>query len=192
MKTYTTVTAKGNELRFEISYNKEVVEVERNLDGYIVTANEIRETEEIKVYVNGQYIGKDDYLFVNTVKNSGYEEMVPAEYTHYLNINGKVLGLTSEQAAELNKIFAEVKEEGKSEKVKEIEKEEIEEKIETAKAIVEKAEQQRDIPSYKEARLREKSYNNLHNEGGEGYVPHIVDIDEYNRAKSVLAGLRLS
>ena len=38
MKTYTTKTAKGNELRFEISYNKEVVEVERNLDGYIVNS----------------------------------------------------------------------------------------------------------------------------------------------------------
>ena len=54
MTTYTTVTAKGNELRFEISYTKKVVEVERNLDGYIVTANEVSEEQEIKLYVNGQ------------------------------------------------------------------------------------------------------------------------------------------
>lgn len=176
MKTYTTVTAKGNELRFEISYTKEVVEVERNLDGYIVTANEVSEEQEIKLYVNGQLTAEGNYLYIDNNENG-----------IYIRMGNKAITLTEEQAADLNKIFEEVKEEGKSEEVKAIENEEIEKEIEEAKAIVEKAEQQRDIPSYQEARLREKSYNNLHNEGGDGYVPHIIDKDEYNWALKVLS-----
>lgn len=176
MKTYTTVTAKGNELRFEISYTKEVVEVERNLDGYIVTANEVSEEQEIKLYVNGQLTAEGNYLYIDNNENG-----------IYIRMGNKAITLTEEQAADLNKIFEEVKEEGKSEEAKAIENEEIEKEIEEAKAIVEKAEQQRDIPSYQEARLREKSYNNLHNEGGDGYVPHIIDKDEYNWALKVLS-----
>ena len=181
MKTYTTKTAKGNELRFEISYNKEVVEVERNLDGYIVTANEVSEEQEIKLNVNGQLTAEGYYLYIDNNENG-----------IYIRMGNKAITLTAQQAADLNKIFAEVKEEGKSEEAKAIENEEIEKEIEEAKAIVEKAEQQRDIPTYQEARAREKSYNNLHNEGGEGYVPHIVDINQYNRAKSLLKNMEVS
>ena len=102
-------------------------------------------------------------------------------------MGNKAITLTAQQAADLNKIFAEVKEEGKSEEAgKEIEKEEIEKEIKEAKAIVERAEQQRDIPSSQEARAREKNRNNIFNEGGEGYVPHIIDKDEYNWALKVL------
>ncbi len=175
MKTYTTVTTKGNELKFEISYNKELVEVERNLDGYIVTANEVKEEQEIKLYVNGKFTAEGTYLYIDNNENG-----------IYIRMGNKAITLTEEMAADLNKIFAEVKEEGKSEEAKEIEKEEIEQEVETAKAIVEKAEEQRDIPSYQEARAREKSRNNIFNEGGEGYVSHIIDKDEYNWALKVL------
>lgn len=175
MKTYTTVTAKGNELRFEISYNKEVVEVERNLDGYIVTVNEVSEEQEIKLYVNGQLTAEGDYLYIDNNENG-----------IYIRMGNKAITLTEEQAADLDKMFEEVKEEGKSEEAKEIEKEEIEKEIKEAKAIVERAEQQRDIPSSQEARAREKSRNNIFNEGGEGYVSHIIDKDEYNWALKVL------
>ncbi len=175
MTTYTTKTAKGNELRFEISYNKEVVEVERNLDGYIVTANEVSEEQEIKLYVNGQLTAEGDYLYIDNNENG-----------IYIRMGNKAITLTEEMAAELNKIFEEIKVEGTKEEVKEIESVEIEKEIEEAKAIVEKAEQQRDIPSSQEARAREKNRNNIFNEGGEGYVSHIIDKDEYDWALKVL------
>lgn len=41
------------------------------------------------------------------------------------------------------------------------------------------AERQADMPSAAEACAREKAYNDLHNEGGEGYVPHIYSRTEY-------------
>ena len=176
MTTYTTVTAKGNELRFEISYTKKVVEVERNLDGYIVTANEVSEEQEIKLYVNGQLTAEGDYLYIDNNENG-----------IYIRMGNKAITLTEEMAAELNKIFAEVKEEGKSEEAKAIENEEIEKEIEEAKAIVEKAENQRIIPTKEEAKRMWTNYNNLHNEGGDGYVPHIIDKDEYNWALKVLS-----
>ena len=79
---------------------------------------------------------------------------------------------------------------GKSEEVKEYEKankeKELKEQVENAKRIIEKAKSQSDIPTMEEARRRTKQYNDAMNEGGEGYVPHIISIDEYERAKNII------
>lgn len=40
-----------------------------------------------------------------------------------------------------------------------------------------------------EAVAARKQYNDIHNEGGEGYVPHFWTVDEYERAKRRLAEL---
>lgn len=40
-----------------------------------------------------------------------------------------------------------------------------------------------------EAKQAMVNYNNLHNEGGEGYVPHFYTVDEYEWAKRKLAEL---
>jgi hypothetical protein len=58
--------------------------------------------------------------------------------------------------------------------------------VEEAKAIIAKAESQRDIPSSEEASRRMSDYNRINNEGGEGYVPRIVSQEEYLSAKEVL------
>ncbi len=58
--------------------------------------------------------------------------------------------------------------------------------IADAKAVVAKAESQRDIPDRSEARRRENVYNDINNEGGDGYVPHWVSREEYDAAKAIL------
>lgn len=57
---------------------------------------------------------------------------------------------------------------------------------EKCRRTITKAENQSDIPSVEVARQREKKYNDLYNEGGYGYVPHIVHDVEYEHAKKLL------
>lgn len=69
----------------------------------------------------------------------------------------------------------------------EAEAKEDRERIEAAEAVIAKAEAQRDIPTAEEAARRIRQYNNIYNEGGEGYVPQIITVEQYERAKAVLA-----
>ncbi len=62
--------------------------------------------------------------------------------------------------------------------------------IEDLERLVARIEQQGDIPTQEEARRRMRRYNDIMNEGGEGYVPHIYSDKEYVWAKDRLAALR--
>ena len=45
------------------------------------------------------------------------------------------------------------------------------------------------LPSADEAKEQARRYNNVYNEGGEGYVPHYYTQEEYDRMFSELAAL---
>lgn len=47
-----------------------------------------------------------------------------------------------------------------------------------------------ELPTYEEARAKEREWNDTYNEGGYGYVPHYVDKDEYARAVKKLEELK--
>jgi len=167
MKTYKFNTESGKEITLEISYTIEKVSFNRDLDGYDYKEEEVVENGEIKIYVEGKEFGTIKDLYLPEGKN--------------FRVGNAIIKLTDDQRAEINAIIAELKEAAKIE-------EEVEEaEIEEAKATVEKAESQKTIPTYEEARRIEKEHNKTYNESGEGYVPHMVDKDEYNRALKVLS-----
>lgn len=64
------------------------------------------------------------------------------------------------------------------------------EEIAHLEKIIAKAEQQAEIPTKEEKAEQLRAYNNLHNEGGEGYVPWIVSREEYQAAKKDLKKLK--
>lgn len=66
------------------------------------------------------------------------------------------------------------------------EKKEIEESITEYRQIVEQCEKQEKLYTKEEAVKKRRDYNNLYNEGGEGYVPHFYTIEEYEFAKTKL------
>jgi len=172
MKTYKFNTQSGKEVKLEISYTIEKVSFNRDLDGYDYKEEEVVENGEIKIYVEGKEFGTITDLYLPEGKN--------------FRIGNAIIKLTDEQRAEINAIITELKEAAKvEEEVKEVE-------IEEAKAIVEKAESQKEIPTFENARRMENEHNNIYNEGGEGYVPHIVDKNEYEKALELLKnqGLR--
>ena len=104
---------------------------------------------------------------------------------------GSKLGFAdAEMAAKYEAWINGIFEAGKPEELKAAETAEAEAKaeqeIEYAKRIVAEAEKQKDIPSVTEARRRMKAYNDAMNEGGYGYVPHIISREEYEEAKKTL------
>ena len=169
MTTYKFNTQSGKEIKLEISYTIEKVNFNRDLDGYKYSEEKVLEKGEIKIYVEGKEFGTIKDLYLPEGKN--------------FRIGNAIINLTDEQRAEINAIITELKEAAKIE-------EEVE--IEEVKAIVEKAESQKEIPTFESARRMEKEYNKIYNEGGEGYVPHIVDKNEYEKALELLKnqGLR--
>ncbi len=167
MKTYKFNTESGKEITLEISYTIEKVSFNRDLDGYDYKEEEVVENGEIKIYVEGKEFGTIKDLYLPEGKN--------------FRVGNAIIKLTDDQRAEINVIITELKEAAKVE-------EEVEEvEIEEAKAIVEKAESQKEIPAYETANGMEREHNEIYNEGGEGYVPHIIDKDEYRRALKALS-----
>ena len=65
----------------------------------------------------------------------------------------------------------------------------VDEAIEDARRIVSKAKAQKVIPTDRVARQRLTAYNNLYNEGGDGWLPEIITIEQYESAKNTLATL---
>ena len=89
-------------------------------------------------------------------------------------------------SAEEQKKLIELNNQKKSEK----QQKEIQEKINFYETAVQNCEKQKKLYTEEEAKAKRKAYNNLHNEGGEGYIPHFYTIDEYERFKSQLKDLK--
>lgn len=66
---------------------------------------------------------------------------------------------------------------------------ERQEQIRRCQTVIRVAEQQQDIPSPEEAARRRKVWNDIYNEGGEGYIPTIIDSARYASAKKLLQEL---
>lgn len=61
--------------------------------------------------------------------------------------------------------------------------------IEHYKRVIQNCENQRKLYTKEEANAKAKEWNDIHNEGGEGYAPHFYTIDEYEYAKKKLEEL---
>lgn len=64
------------------------------------------------------------------------------------------------------------------------------EKIEELERVISRAERQQEIPTPEKAHRMIVAWNNVENEGGEGFVPTIIDAHLYEWAKKRLAELK--
>ena len=60
------------------------------------------------------------------------------------------------------------------------------ESIERYKKIVQACERWKKLYTKEESIAKAKEWNDIHNEGGEGFIPHFYTIDEYEYAKKKL------
>ncbi len=185
----TIASASGTELLLESEIESEVRNDEINMDGFVFEGKK-------KLFENSYYIIKKDGKVVSRgdLKNT---VCWPRETT-YKGYTGFVFGqaLISKESFEAIKGAYEeaLAEEHSKPDVKEfIEKQESEEKkkkLSRAKNIIETAEKQAQIPTRAELKTIQKKWNNIYNEGCEGYVPTMITKEEYNVAIETLKKLQ--
>jgi hypothetical protein len=188
-KTYEWNLTDGRKITLEAEYEETVRDKVVNLDGDICNTGdrEIVTDAMLIAYIDGKQF--DFTRYVN------FWEIVDADkHRKIKKIRGiKQIAFTEERAKEIEAFLTNVIEEGRDEEAQKIRDMENEKKkkneIEEVKRIIEKAEKQKDIPNRAEAERRMKRYNDINNDGGEGYVPYIISLEEYEYAKEKLAKL---
>ena len=100
--------------------------------------------------------------------------------------NGQVYIITQEEWDSLVALDEKAKSKSKQD--------EIIERIEDYEKIIKNCEERKKAGNLystrEEANAARKRYNDLHNEGGEGYIPVFYTVDDYENAKKVLEELR--
>jgi len=182
MKTLTWTGARGNKIELRAYCKITMQDKTVDADGYEIKVGEEPHTDaNLELYVDGKKIDSSwDITFWKIIDTrDGYKK-----------IWGLPVGMSDEQAVIVEKFLKEVIEAGKSEEVKAYEAK----KAETTKAelkaeaqrIIEKAAKQEKIMTKAEYKEWAKRYNNAANEGGDGYIPELVTVEQLEWAKKTL------
>ena len=164
---------------------------EVSLDG-IVTSQKVTMTSTVTVIKDGRVL--DTNSFAKAVRNdqigSCWYEKLPLDPSKtYTQVGRKAWTEGAEVAESINATIEALKSElaGEFETKTEAEvaKEEV---VEEAKGVVAQAEVEgvENLLSASELKVWRTAYNNLHNEGGEGYIPTRVSRERYEKALSTL------
>lgn len=173
MKKQITKTIETGKATIEITmtYYNEMTD----LDGYVKESKEIAKLVEAKLIANGKVIETTSEGFI-----------YPAEAGKgrfgniYITVDtvNQILSVIAEMHIELSKAF----------EIKTLEQKQVEKEIEKAMGIIaEYAVRETEILSEIDEEIWRKNYNNLNNEGGEGYIPSRATLEDIERAKSILA-----
>lgn len=185
MKKYEWTLSNGRKVTLEARYTEKVIPRVLDADGWKIEAGEEISTDAmLTAYIDGK---KHDSCW-----DPGFWRIVESGKPGIKMIWGiKNIGFTDDRAAEIEAFLNSVIEEGRDEKAQALRDEkaakELKELKEHYSKVVAKAEAQHDIPDREEARRRMKVWNDINNEGGEGFVPHIVCREEYETAKAFLS-----
>lgn len=140
-------------------------------------------------------------LFVDGVKKghcsdvNSWKIIDCINYPGYKMVKGLSVAMSPTQAEMVDAFLKSVIEEGKTAEVKEYEaaiaEAEKVKDIEYAKDILARAEKTTrnkdgSLMTKDQAKAWRKRYNDLYNEGGEGYVPDVITIEQVEYAKSIL------
>ena len=185
MKRYEWKLTDGRTVTLEAEYTETVQDEIVNLDGDICNTGrrEIVKHAMLTAYIDGK---KHDSCW-----DVNFWRIIDAKPGIKKIWGIKQIAFTAERAAEIEAFIASVITEGRDNEAEEIraakKAKDIEDKIKAAEDTIARAEVQKDIPTRAEAQRRMKEYNDINNEGGSGYVPYIVSIEEYEQAKATIA-----
>lgn len=187
-KSVFEVTSKitGKTIRLEAEYHAYMGRKIADADGIKVDIGpEVKITSEMVAFVNG---AKYD-----TCRDENFWRLIDVDKPmHGKKIWGLQIGFSQpEDAANYEKWVAELIEAGTDADVKAYRAEEVKKKlaikINNAHKTIEKAEKQDKIRTAAETQKYLQNLNNVLNEGGEGWLPKLVTLEEYEEAKRFLA-----
>lgn len=177
--TWEMTTGSGQTLRFEGRYTCEMMPTTLDADGWeIKTDPKPTVTEhELVAYLDGKKV------------DSCWQE----DGWHTIDFSGsrkiwgmKIVFRDPEKAAEYDRWIDELLAGGECEDVRRYraaeKQRQLGERKESLLKEIARMEKQKDLPSAAEAKRRMRVYNEVHNEGGYGFVPHIYSREEYDRA----------
>ena len=168
MKKYEWTLKDGRKVTLEARYTEKVVPRILDADGWKIEAGE------------------------DSCWDPGFWQVIKTSKPGIKMIWGiKNIGFTDDRAAEIEAFLNSVIEEGRDEKAQALRDEKAAKELKDLRKhyseVVAKAEAQHDIPDREEARRRMKVWNDINNEGGEGFVPRIICREEYEAAKEFLS-----
>lgn len=185
------------ELVKEVAFGKAVARVTVNgillneTFSQFVQNGELIITKKIEIIHNGEVVGKDRYVYpmeYNIIYDRTYELKGLDPQKTYSTVTGVAICEGRETADSINQLIEEMEEEitihfrGNVEENKEVNV------VENAREIVEAAEKQgvEKLMTKEEIVKWRKNYNNIANEGGEGYIPQLISKEQYEHALGVL------
>lgn len=149
-------------------------------------------TSKIEIVANGKVVSSGHFAKVlefNNITDTFYQKANLDVTKKYTRVGDKALTEGEEAGIAINSAIKEMEAELSKEfgtETKESKQQKLE--IEEAKAIVEQAEKEgiENLMSQQELKQWRVRYNNIHNEGGEGYIPVKISREAYQKALNVL------
>lgn len=184
MTNLNWIGSKGQSIELRAECKTEMVKTKVDLDGHIFEGEEKPlTTANLELYVDGKKVDScQDINFWKVIETSNGIK----------KIWGLNVGMSSEQAVIVENFLNEIIKNGKSVEVIESEKieaaKETAENVENANKTIAKYESQTLKMNKKQYQEWKINYNNINNEGGEGYVPHLITTEQYEYAKSIIGG----
>lgn len=164
---------------------------ENMMDGWIKTGNELIIYEKIEIIADGKVVESSSYakaIEYNFLYEGFFEKMGLDKNKNYTKVGEAITEgeqVAKEINAAINKMKTQITEEFGMKTKEEIEKEE---EIAEAKEIVKKTEKIgiENLMTEAEYRQWRTNYNNIMNEGGEGYIPQRITKEDYEWALNKL------
>jgi hypothetical protein len=189
MKTLNWISSKGNKIELRAYCKTTMQPREIDLDGHVFTGKPEPITDaNLELWVNGQ--------MVDSCWDTNFWRMIDlVDHPDYKKIWGLKIAVDLKQAEEIGAFLQSVIESGKSPEVKNYETAEADknlaDQVKRAENIVAAAEstiknEDDTLMTYAQASAWRKIYNDINNEGGEGYVPEVVTKEDYEWAISIL------
>lgn len=190
MKAMNWTGSKGNKIELRASCETKMETFENRLDGTLVgTTTKPHTTANLELWVDGKKI--------KSCWDTNFWSLIDVkEMPGFKKIWGLPIAMDEAQAEKVERLLKSVIEDGKTEEVKASEEaQKVAEqaaKIEEAKEIIAQAEKtirnaDGSLMTRKQAQVWKKHYNDVHNEGGEGYVPTIITAEDVEYAESIIA-----
>ena len=182
MKTINWINSKGNQIELRAYCTITMQDRIADLDGHRFTLGKESSTDaDLELWVDGKKI--------DSCWNTSFWTLI--DYNGVKKIWGLPIAMTVEQAIIVEAFLNEVIESGKAETVIE---------HETAKADAEKAKGKAEAQKIIDAAVKyttplmtnaeykvwAKRYNDINNEGGEGYIPDRITVEQLARANKIL------
>ena len=191
-KTIGWQTSTGKTVEITMTHESTMIDDTSYSDGYNINlGRKPHQYGTLAINIDGAKfasIGLDKYTKADEV--SGYTLKQNPQLAGLYRVAQTNLLATKENADLFNRALGEVIEGGKSEEYKAHEATEAaktaDQEIEWANGIIAKTTEQGRLFSGAEIKIMATNYNNLYNEGGEGYVPTWVSQEQYNEAQLIL------